>query len=269
MAKFFNVFGARATPTPITAVAANKKWGAEPDEQQIESAWASVLEPAEANAERELRREPLPGRAVPKMFPEAFVVRQLLTVAECERLLEASEAVGYGKTNYPKLYRGNLRLITTDHSLADALWKRLRPVVPETVTLDGSEWRSCGLNECIRCAKYFPGDQFASHVDANFQRIDRSGEISMFTVNIYMNEDFDGGHTRFYDRSSHKTQTAVTEAVPETGMALIFRQPPGAHYHHDGELLTRGNKYLFRTDVMYRRTDALGEECAAAAAVAS
>ena len=38
---------------------------------------------------------------------------------------------------------------------------------------------------------------------------------------------------------------------PAPGAACVFRQPPGAQYRHDGELLATGVKYLLRTDVMY------------------
>ena len=36
----------------------------------------------------------------------------------------------------------------------------------------------------------------------------------------------------------------------------MFRQPPGMDYLHDGEVVHSGYKYLFRTDVMYKRSPA-------------
>ena len=94
----------------------------------------------------------------------------------------------------------------------------------------------------------------------------------MFTVNIYMNSavkkeagessaaaaaggsgegDFEGGATRFYESSQAPEPAAAIE--PEAGQCVVFRQPPHVSLNHDGERVRNGVKYLFRTDVMYRR----------------
>ena len=94
----------------------------------------------------------------------------------------------------------------------------------------------------------------------------------MFTVNIYMNSavkkeagessaaaaaggsgegDFEGGATRFYESS--QAPEPATAIEPEAGQCVVFRQPPHVSLNHDGERVRNGVKYLFRTDVMYRR----------------
>ena len=196
-------------------------------------------------------------------LPETFVIDHLFSNEECLRLIEMSELHGYGHTDYPQEYRGNLRLITTDMGLATKVWERLKPFVPFEITNDdGTKWRAVGLNERWRLAKYFPGDRFQRHCDASFQK---SPTIeSMFTVNIYMNAAFEGGNTRFYyssfkkrkdlnDEEQKKRETIQCEVVPEAGRCLIFRQPPGRCLLHDGEEVKSGVKYLFRSDVMYEQ----------------
>jgi hypothetical protein len=53
----------------------------------------------------------------------------------------------------------------------------------------------------------------------------------MFTVNVYMNTLPQGGHTRFYH---NHTTDEIGSFPPIAGTAVIFRQPPGAYYLHDG-----------------------------------
>lgn len=111
-------------------------------------------------------------------------------------------------------------------------------------------WVPTGLNDHWRISKYHPGDQFQVHCDASFAKSDT--EESKFTVNVYMNDGFDGGATRFYHGRGGDCAFAVT---PETGMGCIFAQPTAdRNYYHDGERVRGGVKYLFRTDVMYRQT---------------
>eukprot|EP00419_Tripos_fusus_P010900 CAMPEP_0172660546 /NCGR_PEP_ID=MMETSP1074-20121228/4126_1 /TAXON_ID=2916 /ORGANISM="Ceratium fusus, Strain PA161109" /LENGTH=230 /DNA_ID=CAMNT_0013476175 /DNA_START=50 /DNA_END=742 /DNA_ORIENTATION=+ len=208
-----------------------------PHEIQVQTSWASLLEPGVMATDM---HQP-DGR-------EIYLVSGSFTAKECEALLTAAEKHGFGATNYPKSYRGNFRLITTDESLSAAMWERLRPFVPETVECDGNVWEACGLNECWRLSKYHPGDRFKRHCDANFLRDSR--EMSMLTVNIYMNSDFEGGSTRFFPDG--RAGAADLTIQPEPGLCLLFRQPPVQDYYHDGEEVQSGLKYLFRSDVVYR-----------------
>lgn len=191
---------------------------------------------------------------------EIWLIPNLFSEEECKALLSESEKLGFGGTHYPKHYRGNLRLLTTDQSLANAVWHRLRPIVPQILQMPHvkGDWEPIGLNECWRLAKYYPGDRFMGHCDANFTRR-RDVEESMFTVNVYMNDGFEGGSTRFYLNKDNERRPDVS-VVPRTGLCLLFRQPPGQSYYHDGEQLGTGVKYLFRSDVMYRKTQNGKEE---------
>jgi hypothetical protein len=58
---------------------------------------------------------------------------------------------------------------------------------------------------------------------------------------IYLNDDFEGGETTFPEFLIR----------PEQGMALIFNHD----VYHSGREVTRGTKYVLRTDVMYRLMD--------------
>jgi len=195
------------------------------------------------------RRKTLNPTQILKM--DAFIFRQFLTKSECLSIIYEAEKLGFGRTPYPKQYRGNQRLQVIDSGTAKKLWERLKSHVPESFQDPDDhdkKWRAVGLNEHFRLSKYLPGDEFDSHVDANFAR--SKTERSMYTVNIYLNGGFQAGRTRFYKgRPGSKMTYGV---VPEAGAALVFRQPPGEHYLHDGERLGSDVKYLYRTDVMYK-----------------
>ena len=66
-----------------------------------------------------------------------------------------------------------------------------------------------------------------------------------------MNAGYTGGRTRFYPGGRNDSKVPDFQVQGETGSAVIFRQPPGQQYLHDGEQVTHGLKYLFRTDIMY------------------
>ena len=268
-----------------------------PSEINVTSSWAKLL------ADRVATRP-----AVRLGAHDVWLVDGLFSSEECATLLSCAEAHGFGTTHYDPAYRGNLRLTTTDSSLADAVWMRLRPAVPPTLVLRKpecefdrgelwweqypeaeGEWEACGLNECWRLTKYRAGDRFLTHCDEAYVRHNSSGgsggdEMSMFTVNIYMNDDFEAGRTRFFFRDAWWEQLSVVPAggrtssgaergsvgyllkesaeadetvVPAAGRCLLFRQPPGRSYYHDGEEVGSGCKYLFRTDVMYRKVASL------------
>lgn len=212
-------------------------------ERSIRTSWDSLLFPVPTNWTMEYQQIMEPN--------EIYLIKHLLHPTECSQLINMAETYGFGKTNYAKNYRGNLRLITTDFTLAHAIWERIQQFIPPIVYENGKQWTPIGLNEVWRLAKYHPGDQFKPHIDAFFQR--SPTEKSMFTVNIYLNDgenDFTGGKTRFFNQK--KNQVIDVEIQPLTGLCVLFRQPSSAEYLHDGEKVLSGIKYLLRSDVMYQ-----------------
>ena len=69
---------------------------------------------------------------------------------------------------------------------------------------------------------------------------------------IYLNDDFEGGSTDF-KRTDEVPKTGMAykefKVWPKGGMLLLFPHK----LMHQGSPVTRGAKYVLRTDVMYKR----------------
>ena len=181
-----------------------------------------------------------------------FVIRDFLSAEECDVFISQSEAAGYDEATINsvmgavmnKSYRDNSRLIHDDLELAERLWLRSEPFIPPTIR---GIWTAIGFNERFRFYRYDLGERFKPHMDGCFRR--QSGEESMLTFMIYLNEDFMEGHTKFY--SANGVPRLLVK--PEKGMALVFDH----RQMHEGAPVARGRKYVLRTDVMYQRHDTL------------
>jgi hypothetical protein len=119
-----------------------------PEKELIKSDWSPlVLDSGNvADAGGSVTR-PLPGE-------EIYLHHDVFSTAECERIIGVAEAAGFGFTAYPKDYRGNLRLVTNDATLAEQMWMRMKSMVPSTVQHDGTTWEAVGLNAHWRLSKY-------------------------------------------------------------------------------------------------------------------
>lgn len=174
------------------------------------------------------------------------LTREALSPAECAALVASAESVGFGDAPVttalgfvmmPEL-RNNTRVMLDLPLLAAALWTRLAPVLPARLGAEG-RWRAVGLNERFRFYRYEPGQRFAWHRDGAYHR--DLAEGSRLTLMLYLNDDCEGGETQF-------DLDPALSVRPETGAALAF-----AHeVRHQGAAVTRGVKYVLRTDVMYR-----------------
>jgi hypothetical protein len=100
--------------------------------------------------------------------------------------------------------------------------------------------------------------------------VERYGEQSFITFQLYLNDDFKGGATRFiseYDAYSescaeeqedgmfafqraqkpHHSAPLGNSVMPRTGSVLLFQHD----CCHEGAKLLAGRKYAIRSDVMY------------------
>ena len=128
--------------------------------------------------------------------------------------------------------RNNSRVMFTDEALAESIWQRVQPYCVQQF----GYLRAIGLNEMWRFYKYAVGQQFKKHIDGSYER--NETESSLYTLMIYLNDDFLGGDTWFEDLAIQ----------PKKGMALIFKHD----LLHEGKEVIKGTKYVLRTDVMYR-----------------
>ena len=179
----------------------------------------------------------------------AFVLDNVLTEDECKALIEETEEKGYeaallnvgnGRQVLDTTYRNSKRCIVDSEDKAGWLWDKIKDFIPDT-------WNSypvVGLNERLRFLKYEGGEYFKAHMDGTYVRPDGS-ERSYITIQLYLNEGFEGGNTTFLSNHSELEDRGV---VPKPGRILVFQHD----ILHEGSLLVKGTKYTMRTDIMYK-----------------
>ena len=97
------------------------------------------------------------------------------------------------------------------------------------------------LNIRFRLCKYEIGDFFKKHIDGYYEESNLCKSI--FTMNLYLNDNFTGGETKFF-KPKYIYQ-------PKQGDCILFNHLT-QEYLHSGEILTSGVKYLLRTEVMLK-----------------
>ncbi|XP_071088608.1 uncharacterized protein [Haliotis cracherodii] len=186
----------------------------------------------------------------------AFVLENVLSPEECQWFIEKTEQKGYKRAlvtlgdrqeSKPEL-RNSSRYMWESTKESEKLWNRVKTYIPEV--FNGR--KALGLNERLRFLRYEPGEYFRIHKDGIYTK--KNMERSYITVQLYLNEGFQGGCTTFF--SSDAVQKVPV--VPKQGSALIFQHD----ILHEGSEVMEGRKYAVRTDVMYsaeRVTDAPDE----------
>lgn len=216
----------------------------------------------------------------------AIVIDNVFSKEECDALIsrsnnnrggyeEALVNVGGGRQQKMSHVRNCERCIIDDPGLAEDTWQRvvriLNSLEPEQQRQRMYEsdalqlerlyeipggWTAVGLNERSRFLRYNPGMFFKSHYDGQYVRQSdasgsaRNGETSFVTCQMYLNDNFEGGETRFLVPPEKRSLPFLsTDVIPKIGSVLLFQHD----LLHEGRPVTAGCKYMMRTDVMYTR----------------
>ncbi|MGJ4945376.1 2OG-Fe(II) oxygenase [Bradyrhizobium sp. HKCCYLS1011] len=179
-------------------------------------------------------------------------IEGFLSLGECDDYVRFGEAIGFTEAPISTSegmimmedVRNNDRVMIDDAARAQALYQRLSGHLAPRFQ---KTWVPVALNERLRLYRYDIGQQFDWHLDGHFER--ELGERSQFTFMVYLNDDFEGGATSFKDGDGGASIGDPFRVRPEKGMALLFHHP----IMHRGDPVTKGRKYVLRTDVMYRR----------------
>lgn len=227
---------------------------------------AALLEPERSGA----RPRQLILPAAPD--PRVRLVPGLLSETECQALIASASEEGFSRPAFDPDRRDCERLHTIDPKLSARLLERLRPALPELVIVDGVRWRLTRFTHHWRYVHYVEGGHFAPHYDGSKMLPDA---MTVFTVQIYLDQACEGGETRFY--LDHDSEQGASRAIdygevtrfepscpptqviaPRTGLGLLFDHTQDVL--HDGAPVRSGEKHILRGDLLYT---ALAEDQAA------
>ncbi|KAK9473242.1 uncharacterized protein V1510DRAFT_393177 [Dipodascopsis tothii] len=169
-------------------------------------------------------------------------------------------ALGFQLTPGPKrgeAVRVNWRLSVQEDGVASACWALLQDAI-RALAADEPEFAAqfdgaVGLFNNIRIYKYEPGQFFGRHYDDSVtaEYTDSAGRARRgrtgWTLLIYLTggADVQGGETTFFDDAQRPIAVA-----PQRGAALLHKHGADCLLH-EGSRVTAGEKWLFRSDVVF------------------
>ncbi|AKT42746.1 prolyl hydroxylase family protein [Chondromyces crocatus] len=171
-----------------------------------------------------------------------WTVDDALSPADCRSYIqrmrrdqaEIAPIVGHHGPEVDLEVRNNTRVMWDDEAEANALLARVAREVPEQLsglTLHGG-------NPRLRLYRYGPGERHGAHWDTVVEL--PGGVRSLLTLVFYLNDEFEGGETDFPELSQR--------VKPRAGRALLFQH----RILHEASEVTTGEKFVLRTDILYR-----------------
>ena len=221
-----------------------------------------------------------PTISINTLEKDIYQVPNVFTAEQCKEMISKANGLNFQFCCYGEK-RNNSRLF--DKVFAKYLWNVIseplknvlgdEKICPFGFDVTRGEWSLSGINEAMRLNRYSGKhkEHFGPHRDAPF--CPNGDKRSLYTVLIYLNDDFLGGETRFLtpkdstiDTKGCNVQEEITKHGsirsgydcctyrPKTGDMVIFKQ----NLLHEGLQLKRPKnknyyKYVIKTDVMVER----------------
>jgi hypothetical protein len=120
------------------------------------------------------------------------------------------------------------------------------PLLPNLYTdRTNTQWAYISAAKYVMFAHIQTGQMFGIHTDTGCEFDDASQLYSKYTVLTYLNDDFDGGETIFYDDLFEEKVTIK----PKKGRTLLF----DIEKFHKGNVVLSGEKYWIGTELVCKR----------------
>ncbi|PSK45980.1 hypothetical protein B9Z65_4948 [Elsinoe australis] len=202
--------------------------------------------------------------------PDLRLIKDVLTSDECTSIIAAAETVGFVPDAPIRGVDGSGTSVLAhnfywivDQAFHDKLWKRVRTHVPA----ESAGRRVRGINRRFRVYRYVPGAEYRCHIDGAWppsgihpatdayqydSSTPNARQSSLFTFLIYLNDEFENGETSFLIPSVREGVMNAYPVKPVMGSVAVFPhgEAQGALLH-EGTGVTKGAKYIIRTDVEY------------------
>lgn len=133
-----------------------------------------------------------------------------------------------------------------DPTISHLLFSRIQPFLPNTYEdHKGATWKYVGATKTIMFAKVASGKHFGIHTDTGCEYDKVRNLFSKYTVLVYLNDNFTGGHTTFFSDDFQK----LFSVAPKRGRILCF----DIDMFHKGDEVHTGSKLWVGTEVICAR----------------
>jgi len=167
-------------------------------------------------------------------------VKELINVSENQGYIKAGlTSDKFKKQKVDEYVRKSDRVIIDSPELAELIENRIKHAIPKIYK--GMKYDS--INERFRFLKYDGEGHFNRHTDGHYQDQDK---VSLITILIYLNQDYQGAYTTFFKDKYDKIGFALP---PKTGMVCLMDQD----IEHQVPELEKGVKYVVRSELMYKK----------------
>jgi 2OG-Fe(II) oxygenase superfamily len=129
----------------------------------------------------------------------------------------------------------------------DAVFTRVHPVTLTALSREVSERIDRRVSDTWFLTTYGPGEMSDLHADGRVRFPD--GSMSDVSVLLYLNDDFEGGRTRFYGPD--------LEVTPVAGSILLI----DPDVLHQGLAVESGINYVLRGDATWRASVSTEQNC--------
>jgi hypothetical protein len=172
---------------------------------------------------------------------EIFTVDNIYTNDEIEHLKKLVEKADSKNRTFTNSNFKNGKVINIP--LSNLIYERLYQQIPILYKdRQNISYNFIGTPNFIMYAKVTKNQLFSLHTDTGAEYDEINNKYSKFTVLTYLNDDYEGGYTKFFDNDFKET----VSIVPKRNRTLIF----DIDLYHSGEKVTEGNKYWIGTELV-------------------
>jgi hypothetical protein len=172
---------------------------------------------------------------------EIFTIDNLYTNDEIEEYLNYVETSDSKNPTFSNMEFKNGKIIKQE--LSNLFYSRISSHLPNNyIDRNSTMWKYLEASKFIFYSKLKQDESFMIHTDTGSVYDKINNKYSKYTVLTYLNDSFEGGQTKFYDKM-FKNLVTIT---PKRNRTLIF----DIDLFHSGEQVLSGNKYWIGTELI-------------------
>jgi hypothetical protein len=175
---------------------------------------------------------------------EIFTIENLYTDEEIKLFKDYVENSDEKNRTFTSSSFKNGKMINPDFSRL--MYSRIKNYLPdEYIDRQNIKWKYLECPKYIMYAKVQINQKFGLHTDTGCEYDVLKNKYSKYTVLTYLNDDFLGGNTVFYNDKFEETY----KIIPKKNLTLIF----DIDLYHEGCEVVRGDKYWIGSELVCKK----------------